>query len=307
MRSVLKKSVAVLGGTFLALLIGELLAPVSMNRRAADKTEYITNALGFRLGDPERIKVPGTVRIAFIGDSYTFGRGVEFSRIFSERTPDLIRTERPGMTVEALNFGHPGFNSSRELETLKNIALTYEPDVLVLAFVLNDFSGPIETLKYERKVQKLTSRYALLRKLHRHSRLAAFLDWGIYQMFSGIGKVQLDYLNGLFDPEKNKELPKERAALEEMIRIIRERKGIVLFLPYFVRDEEKQEFYIKGRALVGGLCQTLGVPFVEILPLLRSRAYSRWWVSQVDHHPNAEGHAIIARALADAILKNKIL
>lgn len=307
MPTVLKKSLAVLVGTLIALLVGELLAPVSVTRRAADKTEYVTNSLGFRQGGHAGSKAPGTFRIAFIGDSYTFGRGVEFPRIFSERTPELLQKDRPGTTIEALNFGHPGFNSHRELEALKAVVLPHEPDILVLAFVLNDFSGAAETLKFEKKVQSLRTRYSPLGKLHRYSRLAAFLDWGIFQAFSGIGRVQLEYLNGLFDPRKNRDLPEEQAALEEMIRIIGEHKGIVLFLPYFVRDEEKQDFYIKGKTLVGGFCRTLGVPFVEILPLLRSRAYSRWWVSPVDHHPNADAHAIIARAAADAILKNKLL
>jgi hypothetical protein len=307
MPSILKKVLAILAGFALALLVGELMSPAVTGRRAADKTVYVTDGRGFRLGEHALAKPAGTVRIAFIGDSYTFGRGVEASRIFSERTAALLEAKLPGRAVETLNFGHPGFNSLRELDALKNVALAYEPDIIVLAFVLNDFSAPAETVRFEEELKDLRDRYSPLKALHRHSRLAAFLDWSAYQIFSGVGRVHLDYLDGLFDPARNRDLPQQRAALEEMVRVIGERGGVVLFLPYFVRDEPEQEFYIKGKALVEGLCLASGVPFVEVLPLLASKPYYRWWASRLDHHPNAEAHDIIAKALVDVILDEGML
>lgn len=298
-----ERGLAVLIGLILALVFGELLSSFLFSRRIRERVVYHTDPRGFRMAPRPLTKPPSAFRIAFIGDSYTFGQGVEEPRTFSERTRILLQEDVPGRKIEALNFGRPGLNTIRECEILKEEALAYDPDVIVLGFVLNDFSFRDTTMRFERAARQLKTKFSPFLALEKHSRLAAFLDWGIVQLFSGTGRMHLDYLNGLFDPRKNGHYSEVLAALDEMVRIMAGRGGIVLFLPYFMRGEETAPFYRDGRTLVAGLCRDHGVAFLEVLPLLKAKPFSKWWVSPMNHHPNGEAHDLIARAIVEEVRK----
>lgn len=303
MKKPLQRGLAVLIGLVFALALGELLSFFLFSRRIQEKLAYRTDSSGFRMAAHPLTKPPSAYRIAFIGDSYTFGQGVEEPRIFSERTRALLQEDVPDRKIEALNFGRPGLNAIRECLILKEDALAYDPDVVVLGFVLNDFSVKDTTVRFEREAKRLKMKFSPFLALEKRSRLAAFLDWGIVQLFSGTGRMHLDYLNGLFDPRQNRHYPEALAALDEMIRIMARHGGVVLFFPYLMRDEENALFYRAGRKIVAGLCRDHGVAFLEILPLLKGHPFHKWWVSPMNHHPNGDAHDLIARALAEEVRK----
>ncbi len=91
------------------------------------------NSLGFR--DPERTysKPEGTKRVVFLGDSVTWGWGVDNGQRFS----DMLE-ERLGDGVESINMGVPGYGTGQQFWNLESFGWRYEPDAVVLCLVLND-------------------------------------------------------------------------------------------------------------------------------------------------------------------------
>ncbi|HEY8515359.1 MAG TPA: SGNH/GDSL hydrolase family protein [Candidatus Binatia bacterium] len=76
-------------------------------------------------------RVPGRRRIAFLGDSQTWGDGVADNQTFVARLD--------GGDTEALSFSCPGWGTDQQLLALRSDAQRYRPDVVVLAtFVGND-------------------------------------------------------------------------------------------------------------------------------------------------------------------------
>jgi len=94
------------------------------------------NAHGMRWREVPEEKPPGVRRIAFLGDSFTFGSwsdGVEssFVGVFDALLP-------PG--VEALNFGVGGYGLDEMELLLEEEVLAFSPDVVVVVFFNgNDF------------------------------------------------------------------------------------------------------------------------------------------------------------------------
>jgi hypothetical protein len=71
-------------------------------------------------------KAPGIFRIAVLGDSFTWGYGVEASQTFSKRLEkDLPQTE-------VLNFGCSGYGQDQELLLLKRKVVQYHPDLIIV-------------------------------------------------------------------------------------------------------------------------------------------------------------------------------
>ena len=97
---------------------------------------FSSNSDGFRTREfgPKR---PGVVRIVCIGDSSTFGWGVDDEYTY----PQLLETrmDRPGEPpVEVFNLGIPGFTTRHGLGVLRHYALELEADFFVFSFGAND-------------------------------------------------------------------------------------------------------------------------------------------------------------------------
>ena len=94
------------------------------------------NADGFRDRDYAKAKPPGVRRIVGIGDSYMFGWGVRTGKDYLSVLEERLAPRCPDARWEVLNMAVPGYNTAMEVETLRARGLAYEPDVVVVGFVL---------------------------------------------------------------------------------------------------------------------------------------------------------------------------
>jgi hypothetical protein len=101
---------------------------------------HATNSAGFRGPEFSEGKPSGTIRLVFIGDSFTFGEGVHFEDTFPEATTRLLQKEFADRSIgfESLNFGVGGYNTGQSLSLLRNLAMASRPDVVVLTFPARD-------------------------------------------------------------------------------------------------------------------------------------------------------------------------
>ena len=98
------------------------------------------NAEGFRSAPFEVAKRPGVLRIACIGDSWTFGLNVDQHQTYPARLEALMNAQPPAGArgTEVMNFGILGYTSFQGLQLLKTRVLDLHPDVLVIGFGMND-------------------------------------------------------------------------------------------------------------------------------------------------------------------------
>jgi hypothetical protein len=104
--------------------------------RGDDNGAWTTiNAHGHRGEDYSAQKTSGRTRVLMLGDSITYGLGVEDRATFSA----LVHQRDP--RFEVLNLGVGGYGTDQELIQLEGEGLRYKPDVVVLNFCLfSDFT-----------------------------------------------------------------------------------------------------------------------------------------------------------------------
>lgn len=105
-------------------------------------SHYTTNSLGYR-GPEFKIEKPAdTFRILMLGDSITFGWGVEDGQAFSYLLPSLMNNEYQGKKLEVINAGYyDGYSPDSYYVYLKNEGLKLKPDLVILnLFPWNDIS-----------------------------------------------------------------------------------------------------------------------------------------------------------------------
>ncbi|MCC7103932.1 MAG: hypothetical protein IT307_02200 [Chloroflexi bacterium] len=95
------------------------------------------NSRGLR--DPERSvsKPEGTTRILVLGDSVAFGFGVRNDETMESVLEQRLNADSEGR-YEVLNAAVVGYNTIQERARLQDVGLQYQPDLVVLVFVVND-------------------------------------------------------------------------------------------------------------------------------------------------------------------------
>ncbi len=116
---------------------GWALRPGASERQHREGNSFVQiNREGMRDRDHSYRKPKDTVRIAFIGDSFTEAEQVaiqdDFVSVAERRLGSCARLR--GRKVEALNFGCDSYGTAQELVTLKREVWKYSPDFVVLLF-----------------------------------------------------------------------------------------------------------------------------------------------------------------------------
>ncbi|MGH9465107.1 MAG: SGNH/GDSL hydrolase family protein [Thermoanaerobaculia bacterium] len=103
-------------------------------------TAVVTNRLGLR--DVEiGPKAPGVVRVLVLGDSYTFGYGVEAAEAYPQVLAALAR--EAALPVESVNAGIPSYSPTLEALWLRDLGLSLSPDVVVLGLDMSDLQDDL--------------------------------------------------------------------------------------------------------------------------------------------------------------------
>ncbi|HEY3175092.1 MAG TPA: SGNH/GDSL hydrolase family protein [Candidatus Polarisedimenticolia bacterium] len=299
----------------LDLAMTDITAPAQIRGRT--RWVFHTNAKGFNTPDVIYEKPPGTFRIVTLGDSSTFGWGVDTDRIYPHVLRDLLSRRHPGRAIEVVNLGVCGYSSQQGRVLLRREALPYRPDVLVFSYGSNDYSlvpEPFDEV-YERNL----GWSGALREILNHSRA--------YQVYAALlagrtgerarGSQEAPGAGGVLNvgPDKSRE------NLIQMARFADER-GID---PIFVTNCVPGDMSAPMREAAS----EKGVPLVDTEALLRAsidgiRRGERFgeelfyyrglygarmieefpWLAVYltdECHPNVIGHRILAEALVPVV------
>jgi hypothetical protein len=100
------------------------------------------NNLGFRDPRDYALEKPrGTFRILVFGDSVTFGHGATFETTYPFLLEQRLRQWRADIQWQVWNLGVPGYNTRQELTYLREVGSRFDPDLVVIGFYPNDFTG----------------------------------------------------------------------------------------------------------------------------------------------------------------------
>lgn len=155
-----------------------VMKPNLANARGQSDTRFNTDALGLRSQHPGTrygAKQPHEYRIAFMGDSFTFGQGVANEETFPQVVSNDLNAMQSQYRITAFNFGVSGYNVKTMADTLRYRAMALKPDLAVMCIIYADFdlnrTGVVD--KYGYTVTRHSTEYLgsgpiklLLRHLH---------------------------------------------------------------------------------------------------------------------------------------------
>lgn len=256
------------------------------------------NSLGYRDREHSVEKPPGVFRIVVLGDSIGAGLRVErFEDTFPALLERLLR-ER-GHNAEVINLSVSGYNTLQEVETLKERGLRYQPDLILLAYALNDrerVDGAIlETLLKERQAGT-TVDPARAAPILVKSALWRFLRYRAFPPHREIEEELRPYRELLAGDTVEASF----AELAELSRQAKVPVQVILF-PRFPRWYSSYG-YEEEHLAIEKLSRRHGFRYLDLFGAFRAcKAESKEPLAFDSFHPTARGHLCAARALADAL------
>jgi len=108
-----------------------------------------TNSAGMADQERDLAKPQGAFRVAVIGDSYTMASGVEPEENYASRLEQELNRDLPGRRVEFLNFGVAGYNVRNYASVIRERALRFKPDLILIGWCgINDHSQRENVVKF---------------------------------------------------------------------------------------------------------------------------------------------------------------
>lgn len=104
-------------------------------------TEVVINSQGLRDNEHTVQKLSDTLRIIALGDSYTFGWGVELNESYPKLLESYLN-KKSGQKYEVINFGMPSHNTMQEARLLEIKAINYNPDIVLIGYTSGDPECP---------------------------------------------------------------------------------------------------------------------------------------------------------------------
>lgn len=248
--------------------------------------DYRINNLGFRGKDISVEKPPGVRRIRCLGDSFTFGEGVREEDAWPQRLGQLL-----GPGTQVINGGIEGYDLDHEGLYLFLYGRQLPPDVVVIAFFMNDAMPFGETVSHQ---VLLTEALAELSPLSRVSAL-----WKVLERRRFAARQTSRYLSDLrqsFSSQRWREARGRIPRLRQMadndgFKIV----AMIFPLLYSLNDDYPLE---REHGEVRKAFDDAGIEVVDLLESYRGHRASELWVHIVDPHPNELAHAIAAERLA---------
>ncbi len=250
------------------------------------------NSLGCRDREWTPEKPAGVRRIAFVGDSFTYGWGIENTQDrFPDRIAAMFDKHSPG-AVEITNVAKPGWDTGAQLQPIKDMISAYAVDEIVLCYVPNDIE---KVLPVEQQFNPIRPPQPAVFNLE-SSCLLDFLYRRIYLPRVPTVARYHDWLATGFSMELFR--GEHLQQLEQIITTCRAHhvELRVALLP-FLRTQGQRFQTTEVHAILLRFFEAHRVPVVDLYPAIEGAPADQLVVNRQDAHPNERAHGLFADAI----------
>jgi hypothetical protein len=254
------------------------------------------NSSGFR-GPEFPAPVPGALRIALVGDSFTFGNGVDWEDTLGERLQSHV--EALGRPAQVLNCGVPGYNAEHVALVARERVLPLQPDLLVYVFFANDMEASEERVEVPPD--------AVIDPYYGFRLRSACVQWLVVYAKRALVGLGLDVERRVYLSKRSQWEQGGRARLETALESLKSdcaARGVrfeVAIYPFLVPREFNP--FREVDALASEACARLGIPCTYLLKAIPEGASPyAYWSSVYDSHPNAAANELAGSFLARELL-----
>jgi lysophospholipase L1-like esterase len=283
------------------------------------------NALGLRGPLPESPKPAGSLRILAVGDSTTFGWGVNDDGTYCAELEALLHQAFPSRALSVINGGVGAYDLRHDAALLRHFAPIFKPDIALVGLYWNDL--PYEAMRPDDehpvvrpdaepiavgaggKPFHIANQPSMLNRLLRRSRLLYVLRQTWLRSFSqseaatNLVLWEQALLEGRHSPAIDAGWADIAATLRDIQRQGQEGGFAVGVVIIPIRAQVEGQYpHAEYQTKVRALAEPLGMFVVDPLPfLLQQPDHAALFIPWDRMHLSAPGNAQIARAAFEVL------
>jgi lysophospholipase L1-like esterase len=310
-----------MGDVLLAGQSGSVLYPGYAN--VPDRTvEYRISSQAMRDREFSLEKSPGSVRIVCLGDSVTYGTGVDHEDTLPKQLEALLRAGHPGVPIEVLNAGIYATNTTQQVAWYRFGIQRFKPDLVLVITTLPDASGrniqsrpanqEVPQARWVKRLgltsglwepedaKQLAPAFQRTLWLRRHSRLIDLIAHRLHgALLAPIHRLnyRLDWAEG----SPGRQAVAESLSLLKQVTDFEQQQLIVAMYPTLDTLDARGYPYLAEIEILRGICTDIGIAFIDLLPPLLGQNARAMQAHVHDRHPNAYAHGLVARYLAEQL------
>lgn len=249
----------------------------------------------------EAKKQPGEFRIAVMGDSISFGGGIEDP---NDRFSNLLETKLrgDGLNVFVYNLGISGTGSEDQIKDFDNFKhLNF--DLLIWQYFLNDVNPP-DGGEGTRIININQDKFKPPRLIRRLTDRSFFLDWLYWRLSAKYDDTFKQLLAADLNAYENPELlSRHQQAIKQFLAQTKKDKlpVVVIIFPFMFQSLLTPKADIIYDQMLD-FFQARGVTAINLKPVFRAYPASQLIASKFDTHPNELAHTLAAQELYETIL-----
>ncbi len=250
----------------------------------------VINQQGFR--DKEYGPKGEAFRILAVGDSFTFGWGVDQDKSYPKILEAKLKDEKIPIDVEVLNLGVPGTSTIHQYHALKEKYMKLRPDIVVIGYLVNDIDHPFSMGLHPSEIvlnSDIWSKFALGRRL---GRILFYI-----QLDSKLTKVHMQLYK---DSPQRKELIATIKKLKKLSELANF-KLIFAMLPV-PTDYQKDIYMTYCYKIITNILKKNNIEYINVISHIKNKDLRDMAISSFDYHPNKVLHAKIAD-----VIKNNLM
>lgn len=278
--------------------------------------DYEISKQGLRDREFSHAKPADVLRVVVLGDSITFGVGVQQEETFSKVMERELAGRFPKKKIEVINAGIWATNTSQQIAWLKYRMLRFDPDLVFICSTLVDIRPPQGTQKprttpEDRWIRRLglssgivenevleraPASFHVTTPLRRHSALVDYMIYKLHYILRSRSEESIwieDWADGSPGVEAI------RSALTEGAELSREHDFDlhVGMFPFLSRLNENYPFQ-EQHGHLERICRDLGLPFHDLIEPLLGESGRALMTHVHDHHPGVRAHRLVGEWLA---------
>lgn len=268
-----------------------------------------TNDKGWHDTDHSYEKPDGVFRIVTLGDSVTNGHGVLMEDVYAKVLERRANFGLGGAEVEVIMLAIGALNTMQEAHLLEIEGVRYDPDLVLVGYVLNDPS-PGTSLRRSRAREESRGLMHRVKQYLKQSSVIYYtyravenLGWTIGVRLGsgadeGFSRRQEDYYDRLHSSPKSWQRVVDGMTKIAAVSRRIDAKVVVVIFPIIYNLQNYPWTHVHEK--VANLARGLGFEVLDLTEVYRAHDEKSLRLGWGDHsHPNVKGHAVAGAAIHD--------
>lgn len=251
------------------------------------ETHIKINSLGFRDYEYPYDKPNNTFRIVILGDSITFGHGVELNDTYVKVLEKILNENYSSgrLRYEVLNLGIPGYNMFEKIEIFRERGIRFNPDLVIVQYIDDDIINRTEEYRISEESIK---EYLKKNKLNE-------TDLNETVKMRIMYYARYSYLNDLKEKKFNDAWKVIEESLTKLAELTNEKNIKVLIL------SNSHAFNLER------IVNRYNWSILVLDSLYRKYTFEELTIHPKDGHPNSFAHRLIAEEIYKTLIYNKLI